>query len=532
MSNQKSVVLIRHGKSQAQGTDKTERRLEKYNDCHCSRTGISQAYAIPDLMGGHEAMATFDLVVTSPLSRAITTALIAFRDHPEVPMVVHPGCKELGSSIPENRARSVNELKRDPQLAGLPRFDDLNFDMLPAGWPIQIDQSESQNVLRKSRHRAKSEKKKPDFLYWLASQPYQRIAVFTHHNMIVSMLGEVKVENAFPIGCLLASSGEIRVLDGPVAPPLTPAMSSAPPLSSLTPREAISRASVKKMRPTKAERRALKEAQQSAKPTTNTKGSEDMKASTKWEKVKPAIGEDSSAEAGVLGAVFERAVDAEVAPGSRLWVFKQTGGSLAASGAPSRKKEGIQRAHSSGVTAVLTLLRADEATGGGPGEIACQCLGLGMYWRHFPLSGKRALESTLNAKGQQLASDGSRGGEEHGDKTTLDEAVADVVRLVRSGEHVLVHCSAGLHRTGVVCYLSLRRLGLSAQETIQALESMRPATAQELIRDPGPPQGALQKTAERWLAENRSPAQLTRETPSNPLPHIPHCRSRQGSLKN
>ena len=113
---QQHVCLIRHGESNAQGTSRAERKNEAiFTDCECSNKGISQAYAIPDLIRAHGGLAAVDLVVTSPLTRALTTALLAFRDRPDCRIVVSPFCRELDDyrhGMPENKARSVKELRR------------------------------------------------------------------------------------------------------------------------------------------------------------------------------------------------------------------------------------------------------------------------------------------------------------------------------------------------------------------------------------------------------------------------------------
>ncbi len=75
-----SICLIRHGQSLAQGTPKQERRMEKYLDCACSTKGIAQAYALPAHIALHGGLEGIELVVSSPLKRALTTALLGFRD--------------------------------------------------------------------------------------------------------------------------------------------------------------------------------------------------------------------------------------------------------------------------------------------------------------------------------------------------------------------------------------------------------------------------------------------------------------------
>ncbi len=109
------VCLIRHGQSLAQGTAKPERKTERYRDCHCSAKGVRQAYALPDRLTAHGGLAGVELVITSPLTRALTTALLGFRDRPAgVRIVAHPALKELDSGatpMPENCGRALEELR-------------------------------------------------------------------------------------------------------------------------------------------------------------------------------------------------------------------------------------------------------------------------------------------------------------------------------------------------------------------------------------------------------------------------------------
>jgi protein-tyrosine phosphatase len=47
---------------------------------------------------------------------------------------------------------------------------------------------------------------------------------------------------------------------------------------------------------------------------------------------------------------------------------------------------------------------------------------------------------------------------------------------------VVVHCSAGLHRTGAICYLLLRLSGLGRDNAIARIRAARTLTAEELCR--------------------------------------------------
>ena len=53
---------------------------------------------------------------------------------------------------------------------------------------------------------------------------------------------------------------------------------------------------------------------------------------------------------------------------------------------------------------------------------------------------------------------------------------------LEQGSHVIFHCAAGMHRTGVCMYLLLRHIGYTQQETMILIEQARPVTSLELRR--------------------------------------------------
>ena len=56
-----------------------------------------------------------DLVVVSPLKRALQTACIIFKDMKGVPMLAHPACAELdsGNKMPENTRRPLQQVRQE-----------------------------------------------------------------------------------------------------------------------------------------------------------------------------------------------------------------------------------------------------------------------------------------------------------------------------------------------------------------------------------------------------------------------------------
>lgn len=140
-------------------------------------------------------------------------------------------------------------------------------------------------------------------------------------------------------------------------------------------------------------------------------------------------------------------------PDSR-WVPLRAGW-ITAAGGPSRQRLTAWRGR--GATDVLTLQRADEMQPWIP-EL-CQAQGLG--WIHLPLSGRRM--------------------DQPGDPGSLARLPA-LLDIWDQPRRVVVHCSAGLHRTGAICYLLLRLAGLGRDDAIIHIRLARTLTAEELCR--------------------------------------------------
>lgn len=60
-------------------------------------------------------------------------------------------------------------------------------------------------------------------------------------------------------------------------------------------------------------------------------------------------------------------------------------------------------------------------------------------------------------------------------------AVDLTILRFRENENVLVHCSAGLHRTGIFAYILLKKSGLTHHETLHFIRQMKPETADVML---------------------------------------------------
>ena len=89
-------------------------------------------------------------------------------------------------------------------------------------------------------------------------------------------------------------------------------------------------------------------------------------------------------------------------------------------------------------------------------EALCKAEGLKFFW--IELAG--ANKDTLNAA------------------TFLPKKLRELFKALSDEKHTaVVHCAAGIHRTGTICYTLLRLGGMSATEAMSALKEMREETA-------------------------------------------------------
>jgi broad specificity phosphatase PhoE len=239
----KNVVLIRHGESLGQtATERGQSRKDpRLRDCYLSRKGIRDAQRLRSnkIMSQYQ----FDLVCSSPLSRALSTCVLglghiieeelmiqqqqqeddetmeestAHSTNPcipsttptprrRTPFIVRADICEMGKGIPENHGRPVNkvlkDLKKKLSLASSYSncIEEFDFSMVPASWP-ETDEFSTDASLGLRR-----------FLAWLNSRPEENVAVVCHYRVIRCMLNDsiVRVRNCMPIECILTDEGEL-----------------------------------------------------------------------------------------------------------------------------------------------------------------------------------------------------------------------------------------------------------------------------------------------------------------------------------
>lgn len=199
----KTIYLIRHGQSLGQNAKKNgmDRKTDpKLRDCDLTEKGVSEALHISTLFT-EEDLAAIQLVISSPLTRALHTALLAFQDKD---ILVHYDLREVGSKVPENTPRDMKLVLRDlgPTLCQRDETVTVDSDSLrPKDWPRDYCPS----VVRKDRIRK--------VLHWIYKErPEITIAIVCHYNVIRSAVVEgirLKPCNAIPIRCQLYSNGDL-----------------------------------------------------------------------------------------------------------------------------------------------------------------------------------------------------------------------------------------------------------------------------------------------------------------------------------
>lgn len=130
-------------------------------------------------------------------------------------------------------------------------------------------------------------------------------------------------------------------------------------------------------------------------------------------------------------------------------------GRLALNHRPGNKDFAILR--ELGCTHVVTLLKESEfaKTVGAHSQIA------GLEWIWLPIPNGNYPQGEVHER--MLA------------------AMPKLSQLLDEGKSLLIHCSAGIHRTGTVAYGLLRWRGMERDEAMQVIHQIRPITAEGMM---------------------------------------------------
>jgi broad specificity phosphatase PhoE len=170
-----SIICIRHGESTFNAHHRETGQDPGHIDARLTERGLAQVRAA---RAGLRAI-PFELVVTSPLTRAIQTTAGLFADHPARPEilveVLHRECQE--SSCDVGRAASA--------LAA--EFPEMRVDHLPETWWYAEGEPDARGFHVEPRHLF--DRRVAAFRDWLAARPERTIAVVGHGTFFFHLTG-------------------------------------------------------------------------------------------------------------------------------------------------------------------------------------------------------------------------------------------------------------------------------------------------------------------------------------------------------
>lgn len=113
--------------------------------------------------------------------------------------------------------------------------------------------------------------------------------------------------------------------------------------------------------------------------------------------------------------------------------------------------------HQMGCTHIVTLLKESE----GAQRYGDMARTAGIEWVWVPVPNGKTPEGDVHER--------------------LLETMPKLSQLLEEGKSVLIHCSAGIHRTGLVAYALLRWRGISGDPAMQVIEQTRKETAEGMM---------------------------------------------------
>ena len=113
--------------------------------------------------------------------------------------------------------------------------------------------------------------------------------------------------------------------------------------------------------------------------------------------------------------------------------------------------------HELGCTHVITLLKESE----GAQRYGKMTKEAGMRWVWLPIPDGKHPEGEVHQR--------------------LLETLPRLSQLLDDGNSILIHCSAGIHRTGLVAYALLRWRGMNREQAIKLIGTLRSETAEGMM---------------------------------------------------
>lgn len=130
------------------------------------------------------------------------------------------------------------------------------------------------------------------------------------------------------------------------------------------------------------------------------------------------------------------------------------------------KRDDLLDLRDEGFTHIVTVLGESE----GACDVGREAEKLGFHWLWLPLGSAKVPVQDLN------------------DADNIRDVIRELKSLFLSGDargtgaRVYLHCSAGIHRTGMMTLLLLRKLGYDAEESLHILNQLREESARNIGR--------------------------------------------------
>ncbi len=200
ISPYKMIYLIRNGESEAEVVNNKERLTNwDLKDCGLTERGVQQSKDLPKLLGDH--LKTIELIVTSPLKKALQTALLGFTDKD---ILVNYGLVEIGRDTPENSPKPMDQILTELDSDIKSRNTEFILDcqlLKPKNWPQSAG---NESPVRRIH----------DVFEWIYMDcKEQTIAVVCHSNVIRTAIyganAPVAPDNASPLRCKLFMNGNL-----------------------------------------------------------------------------------------------------------------------------------------------------------------------------------------------------------------------------------------------------------------------------------------------------------------------------------
>jgi hypothetical protein len=192
------IVFLRHAESLGQVAPKRQRQTDlRLTDCDLSPTGKTQASRLQAyLLHASFPSPEETLVLCSPLTRSVKTALIAFPHTHNI--VVHPGLAELHgggrTGIPENIGRPWSHVRRDLEK---------EFDLSKRRVDVSL-------VVEWPSHKHGDGGAK-GFFEWLFARPEKRICIVGHSKWAHENLQARWLDNLESVHLLVVEEGTPRL---------------------------------------------------------------------------------------------------------------------------------------------------------------------------------------------------------------------------------------------------------------------------------------------------------------------------------